>query len=311
MLRGDRIWLDTAPLAEALAGALGEPVGSLAFYVGTEGAYQKLTVRVGTRDGRISAYAKIAGERLARESLERERVTLARLARVGELRDKVPEILGWVSWGELRGLIVSSGPTRRGPRRLTAQHVEFLRCLWGATRVEIAFRESSMWARMTAMIDGLLPHMPAPWPDRYSRALDRLDCQIGRTTLPLGLAHRDFAPWNTTCDARGLFVFDWEAAQDEVTPLYDIFHFDAIQAAQRRKRGVVPSRAGAAGGLVGDVIGFAPDVALAALYGAYLIDMSLFYTEARVLAPDAGEDGVWQWLGFELDAWTEGRHDVA
>jgi hypothetical protein len=52
-------------------------------------------------------------------------------------------------------------------------------------------------------------------------------------------------------------------------------------------------------------------VALAALYGAYLIDMSLFYTEARVLAPDAGEDGVWQWLGFELDAWTEGRHDVA
>jgi hypothetical protein len=32
------------------------------------------------------------------------------------------------------------------------------------------------------------------------------------------------------------------------------------------------------------------------LYLVYLLDMSLYYGEARVLAPDAGEDRVWNWF---------------
>ncbi|HEV2282706.1 MAG TPA: phosphotransferase [bacterium] len=307
MLRAARVWLDVTPLGDALADVLGAPVESLAFYVGTDGAYQKLTARVTTRASGVSAYAKIAAHDLARGALERERAMLGRLGQIPALRGAVPEVLGWLRCGELRLLVLSAGPRRRGPRVLTGQHLEFLRRLGDATRRLLPFRESLMWARIVAAAARLLPRLVPPWPDRYARALHRLERQLGPVVLPHGVAHRDFAPWNTGVDHDVLFVFDWEAAADGTTPLYDVFHFNEIQAAQTGGRaGLPPSARMAAAAL-----GLPSDTPLGALYAAYLVDASLFYAEARVLAPHAGEDDVWRWLGGRIDAWLGGSHGVA
>jgi hypothetical protein len=42
----------------------------------------------------------------------------------------------------------------------------------------------------------------------------------------MSTAHRDFGPWNTRQHPDGsLFVFDWDGAHREMTPLYDLIGF--------------------------------------------------------------------------------------
>ncbi len=44
-------------------------------------------------------------------------------------------------------------------------------------------------------------------------------------SLPFGLAHRDFVPWNIYFANNGIFVFDWEYADEQCIPFWDIIHF--------------------------------------------------------------------------------------
>ena len=39
--------------------------------------------------------------------------------------------------------------------------------------------------------------------------------------------------------------------------------------------------------------------------------MGLFYTEARLEAPDSGDDREQRWLAHHIDIYTEGRCEVA
>src|ERR1700736_2065708 len=67
--RGECIWLDIVPLEIKLARVLREQDLRLAFYLGTPGAYRKLTAQVITTQKHVPAYAKIAEDALARASL--------------------------------------------------------------------------------------------------------------------------------------------------------------------------------------------------------------------------------------------------
>lgn len=308
LLRGERHWLDVAPLERQLALALGEPDVHLAFCIGTSGAYRKLTVQVMTHRDEVPAYAKISAHPLAQASLEREHQNLLRLSTVDGLRDRVPRVLGWFRWNGTQVLVVTAGSGRVGPRRLTERHAEFLRRLHEAFAEERAFEASAMWARMVATVRRLAPRMSPEWSLRCQRALAQLRAGLGPVVLPLSLAHRDFAPWNTRVGPRGLFVFDWETAADGVIPLYDVFHFQAIQAAQAG-RPFHPFR----GRHHEIVAALWPKwkAYLAHLYLAYLMDMGLFYTEARLLAPELEEEREWHWFGRQIDAYAGSRHAVA
>ena len=116
------------------------------------------------------------------------------------------------------------------------------------------------------------------------------------------MAHRDFVPWNTCLSPRGLFIFDWESASDGAPPLYDAFHFHAIQPALF-KENYQPDFSLFARWL--DVFWPRNQVHLPGLYLAYLVDMSLYFTEARVRAPDVGEQYLWNWFGSQLDQYLQ------
>ena len=100
-----------------------------------------------------------------------------------------------------------------------------------------------------------------------------------------------------------MFVFDWERAQEGTTPLYDAFHFWAIQAALFGRRTRPPDRR-----LLRDLLGRQWPGAqehLRWLYLAYLVDMSLDYSEARVIAPAVGEQRVWRWYVEQVRGFLE------
>lgn len=304
---GRRMWLDTAPLEEALARAVGEPEVRLAFSLGTPGAYRKLTVQI-MAGGGVAAYGKIAEHPLAQSSLEREHETLNRLARVDALIDRVPRSLAWFPWGNARVLILTPGRGNVGSSRLMASHVQFLRALQGAFEEYRPFESSAMWHRMVATARRFDALLPDRWSARYRRALDHLSVRLAKATLPLSLAHRDFTPWNTRVAPQGLFVFDWEAAAAGTTPLYDALHFHAMQAALlgrafrpplHRLKEILATLWPGGGPYLSD------------LWLAYLTDMGLYYTEARLQRPDAGEETVWSWFGREIDAQLGRSHGVA
>lgn len=307
-LRGRRLWLEVGPLERELARTLGEPDVRLAFSIGTSGAYRKLTAQVIASGERVPAYAKIAVHMLAQASLEREHKNLLRLSTIDALHGRVPGVLAWFPWHGAQVLVITAGSGRVGPSRFGESHAEFLQRLHEAFADEEPFAASGMWARMVTTARRLGPLMSGEWSRRCRNALNRLRTRLGPVVLPFSVAHRDFTPWNTRAGPQGLYVFDWEAAVEGTTPLYDVFHFQAIQAALAG-RPYHPSR----GRQQHLVAAFWPkwQAHLAPLYLAYLMDMGLFYTQARLEAPEWGDDRVQRWLAHHIDAYTEGRHAVA
>ncbi|MCI5055475.1 MAG: hypothetical protein MRY83_05155 [Flavobacteriales bacterium] len=43
--------------------------------------------------------------------------------------------------------------------------------------------------------------------------------------VPLGIAHKDFTPWNILNTPNGLYVYDWEFGSSQTPLLFDFFHF--------------------------------------------------------------------------------------
>lgn len=287
-------------LADELARTLAEPEVSIAFYLGVPGAYRKVTAQVMTPEGRILAFAKIATSPVTRELVEKERRTLLRLSEIGGLRGKVPEVLHSFDWEGSHVVVMTGGPDRPGPKRLSYAHLDLCREMFLPFAQRSTFDESAMMARMSETLLRVGPHLPDPLATRLNHALGRVRKELGPVRLPLSLCHRDFAPWNTRVGPHGLFAFDWDGAQEGTTPLYDLFHFQAIQAALFGRRDPLPDRSFLRRSL--DELWPDGHEYMPSLYLAYLLDMSLFYGEARVVAPDAGEDRVWNWFCGQIES---------
>jgi hypothetical protein len=305
-LRGGKVWLQEGALASleaALAQTLGEPQIRVAFYVGVPAPHRKATAQVLTPAGETLAYAKIATSALAQAAVEVEWRTLLQLSKSANLRGKVPEVLSWFEWRGGKVLFITSGPTRPGPRHLSREHVSFCESVFLSQAEENVFGESPMWARMSELWLRLKSGLPEPFHARLGLALEQLRSELGPVSLPLSLAHGDFAPWNTRLAPRSLFVFDWERAAEGVIPLYDIFNFQAFQAALYKRRSSLPDRRFLQTLL--NVTWPEGQKYLPWLYLAYLVDVSLLYSEAQMLAPGVGEKGVWHWFLQQIKLFLE------
>lgn len=301
-LRGGRLFLDGAALGDLedeLSGALGEPV-CVAFYVGTPGAYRKVTAQAVTPAGASLAFAKLAATPAARSDVAAERRNLVRLAESGALSGRIPRMLGFFEWQGCDVLLASGGPAAPGPDELAPDHLSFLKDFFGPFAVSGVFAEGSMLARLAAQTNFLKPRVARPLHDSLAGSLAALGDNLGPVEVPVSLAHRDFAPWNTRVGPEGLFVFDWDRLEEGVTPLYDAFHFQAIQAALFGDRAHLPDR-GFLRALL-EAVWPGGDEHLPYLYLAYLLDQALFYAEARATAPETGESTVLDWFLARLNA---------
>jgi hypothetical protein len=92
------------------------------------------------------------------------------------------------------------------------------------------FEQSRMWKNLYDVSHALESRLSADWRSRFAVTLDQLRTVFGGRQLPMLLAHRDFQPGNMRRSSDGrLFVYDWEGAQPESTPLYDFFNFNVLR----------------------------------------------------------------------------------
>lgn len=298
-LRGRKVSLEREPLESLereLCRILGEEV-TLCFYIGSPGAYRKSTALALDAAGKTLAFAKIANTEQTRAKIETERRTLLRLSGCLELHGRVPRVFGHFHWNGNEVLVTSGGPPWPGPDSLADEHLDFCQRLAEFSSSGVpgeVFADSPAYARLSATLGRIEAGLPGEVAGLLHRALGRLREGLGGVDVPLSMAHRDFAPWNTRIGPRGLFVFDWDYATESAPPLYDLFHFQTIQSALAGQRDYRPSPEDFEGALEGIWPGGRPYFPW--LYLAYLLDVSLIYGEARVMAPEAGEDRVWRWF---------------
>jgi hypothetical protein len=299
---GEKVWLEEDALARLetmLASSMGVEAVRLAFYLGVPAPHRKVTAQVLTPDGKTLAYAKIATSHLAQAALKTERRALLRLSESAGLQGTIPKVLDSLDWHGGTILLITMGPPRPGPRVLSSVHLRFCTQVFQSFRGQETFVESPMWTCMSEIWHHLQHSSPETLPANLGPALERLHDELGQVNLPLSLAHGDFAPWNTRLGPRSLFVLDWERASEGMSPLYDAFNFQALQAAlQGRRRGIRDPRF-----LLTLLDAIWPEGRkhLPMLYLAYLTHVTLLYSEAQSLVPGVGEKKVWRWFAQQIE----------
>jgi hypothetical protein len=300
---GEKVWLEEDALARLetmVASVVGVEAVRLAFYMGVPAPHRKVTAQVLTPEGKTLAYAKIATSPLAQAALKTEKRALLRLSQSAGLQGAVPKVLGSLDWHGGTILLITMGPPRPGPRGLSSVHLRFCTQVFQSFRVQETFVESPMWSGMSEIWLRLHHSSPETLPANVGPALERLHEELGPVSMPLSLAHGDFTPWNTRLGARSLFVLDWERASEGMSPLYDAFNFQALQAALLgRRRGLRDRRF-----LLRLLDALWPEghKHLPILYLAYLAHVTLLYSEAQSLAPGVGEKGVWSWFAQQIES---------
>jgi hypothetical protein len=301
-LQGEKVWLEEDSLGRLetmVASVVGVEAVRLAFYLGVPAPHRKITAQVLTPEGKTLAYAKIATSQLAQAALNNERHALLRVSESVTLQGGVPKVLGSLEWQGGTILLITVGPPRPGPRVLSSVHLRFCTDLFQSFRVQKTFVESPMWTHMSEMWRTLEHSSPQTLPSNVAPALQRLHEQLGAVSMPLSLAHGDFAPWNTRLGPRSLFVLDWERASEGMSPLYDAFNFQALQAAlQGRRRGIRDRRFPLT---LLDALWPEGQKHLPILYLAYLTHVTLLYSEAQSLVPGVGEKKVWHWFAQQIE----------
>jgi hypothetical protein len=123
---------------------------------------------------------------------------------------------------------------RPGPAELSGMHVEFLERLAAIRRVDkpglqLVEEVGTRWKEVSWRCDWR-------WRQLGRAALAAARRDLENVTVPCGVWHGDFVPWNTrVCDGR-LAVFDWESCEKGAPLGWDTFHF-SVQVANLLKKG--------------------------------------------------------------------------
>ncbi len=212
------------PLRDFTADILGIDPAGFSVILGTPGKFAKVGIAIFDGAGNNRAFLKLALTGESEERISREAAALRRLHRFPALRSHIPEVLHAGRWHGTSVLLqtavgASMGPSRFGPAHEVFEHK--LASLHRASRPGSVLVDeiSQRWRTAAETLD-------ATWLPDARIALDRAGDELASGSLPCGISHGDFAPWNTRITDDELKVFDWEHIRWD-TPLgWDRFHFE-------------------------------------------------------------------------------------
>ena len=222
------------PVEDLVAELSGERNPVFALSLGTPTPFRKLTIQVMRPNGQILGYIKLPLTNAATEHLRHEAEILQRLSEFSSLNTHIPKVLHASEWDGSYILFLSPGPMSPGPVEYDRLHEDFLSHLKSIHQLikpglvlleEVAAR----WHKAETLLD-------SKWRALGQAALARAKRELDGRTVRCGVAHGDFAPWNTHMGDGRLYVFDWESASWEAPISWDIFHFKTQVAALLNKK---------------------------------------------------------------------------
>jgi hypothetical protein len=234
---GHRVTLgsrEALPLEDLVAELSGESGPVFALSLGTPTPFRKLTIQVMRPSGQILGYIKLPLTRAATEHLRHEAEILQRLSEFSSLNPHIPKVLYASEWDDGFILFLSPGPMSPGPVEYDRLHEDFLSHLRSIHQLivpgQVLLEEVAVrWHKAETLLD-------SKWRALGEAALARAKRELDGRTVRCGVAHGDFAPWNTHEGDGRLYVFDWESASWEAPISWDIFHFKIQVAALLNKK---------------------------------------------------------------------------
>lgn len=221
------------PLEDLVREVTGECNPVFALSVGTEARFRKLTVQVMRPQGEILGHIKLPLTDAAVGRVRHEAEALNHLWTFPSLRPHIPRVLYSGEWSQGYMLFQSGGPATPGPVHFDRQCEDFLRILRGIHPTEKAGHV--LWNEVAARWQKAEPNLSSGWRALGQATLARAKREVEGVTIPCGVSHGDFTPWNTRLGDQGLYVFDWESASWDAPSLWDIFHFRTQVAASLGK----------------------------------------------------------------------------
>jgi hypothetical protein len=225
---------EALPLEDLVAELSGESGPVFAFSLGTPTPFRKLTIQVMRPSGQILGYIKLPLTQAATEHVRHEAEILQRLSEFSSLNPHIPKVLHASAWDDGYILFLSPGPMSPGPAEYGSLHQDFLSHLRGIHQLikpgQVLLEEvAARWHKAETLLD-------SRWRALGEAALARSKRELDGRTVRCGVAHGDFAPWNTHVGDGRLYVFDWESASWEAPTSWDIFHFKTQVAALLNKK---------------------------------------------------------------------------
>jgi len=227
---------EALPLEALVAETTGETRPVFSMSLGPRGRGSKPTLQVMRPSGEILGYLKLPLTEAATERVRHEAEVLRRLGDFAALRPHIPRVLcaGESAIGYI--LFQSAGPLSPGPVEFGPLHESFLETLWRAYHVEKS--GETLLEEVAARWRKAAPSLDAEWRRLGERAFKAAARELDGLSIPCGISHGDFAPWNTRLGDNRLFLFDWESAAWDVPILWDIFNYHVqVTTLLKRKSG--------------------------------------------------------------------------
>lgn len=202
--------------------ALGRADLCFAVSLGTPGPHRKPVIQVMSPEGEVLGYAKVGWNEATRELVKHETQVLQRLG-VQSLPFQIPAVL-YSNDDSKRSICVQGPPPRKAhpaPQELRGEYVAVLTALSRQGVERKRLEETAFWQRIVARVQKV---RSAYWRQVLTNAMETAQKQWVDKKVPVHLAHGDFAPWNALGNDNGLYLYDWEYAQ-EAPAGYDLFHF--------------------------------------------------------------------------------------
>jgi hypothetical protein len=220
---------------EHLKRVLQRPDLGFAISLGTPGVHRKPVIQLTTAEGVTVGYVKVGWNEATNALVRNEAAVFDRVASTPFQSFIMPRCLyaGW--WGE-RFLFVQSGPdglVQSAPRNLPARYLAVLQELASLHTRWMFLNESTFWKNLLQRITGV---KHAQYRHVLEQGLTKLEDSLADVRLPFHFCHGDFAPWNAKLLNGQLFLYDWEYADFEAPPVWDLFHFTVQTLSLLEKR---------------------------------------------------------------------------
>lgn len=265
-------------------------------HVGPARANRKPVLQLLTAAGETIGFAKIGVSPLTRSLVCAEHDSLELLGADRVVHVKVPRVLHYGEWRDLKILVISPLPIWQRRRRLSAGQL-------AAAMLEV----SSVSGLTSGPLDGaylgqlrgrLAEADENTDSETLTRALDALTARAGRVILTYGAWHGDWTQWNMANTDQGLLLWDWERFTAGVPVGFDALHYWLhAEVGPGRHREPRAAAAGCADQAARLLSPFSVDPAQARLTTIlYLADLATRYLADRQAKAGARRGAPGRWL---------------